>query len=654
MTEKLSFAVENVELIEESNNSQFATLKIDAFASGNNRHSLYVSEDTLRKTAKTILEKPIIWEYSRAKDDATTHSDNQIICGFIPKDSPIEFKELEDSRIMMSIVGKLWVRYAGKMTDIFKRDRSKSVSVEMEVLEENETSNFGIPELLSYCYQGITVLGEMVTPAIKNAKADLIAFASKEQEEYRHAYELEFGRYDSLDMSIPEDIKKNVSKGLSLYKEHNRGGTSVSLASARFVAKNDKITPDKLRHIAKVHKSGKFSNMTKSPPSDSYISYLLYGGKEGGIWALDIFGKLDELDKKQLSYFGEDEVATFPYKSITDAPPSIQKLNGIPLTVSQANEIATQADSIGGEYAWPTAIKSWKSRHHIEEDHWVKNKTKELSETEEFSEPEKEKNMEDEKDLKKPEEDMAASPPEEKDKEEEMATESKEETPPEEKKEETEEMAVDSKKDEDKEEEKESPEKEGDDKEESPTKEEDEEDEEDKEKKEEKMSLDANLDVAAYLAFLESATEANEEMVAKYKTSTGDLNHAMIHQSAFAKMCKMAEDLKKAEEDKDAYMSENEGLKKFKADIEAKQFAFEIESTLKDVVDTMPKDKVDEAREDSKNFSLDNVDAWKNKVRADAFSYSKDKKPSDGITRMALSWTNGDKEKLDLTNGWVK
>jgi hypothetical protein len=51
---------------------------------------------------------------------------------------------------------------------------------------------------------------------------------------------------------------------------------------------------------------------------------------------------------------------------------------------------------------------------------------------------------------------------------------------------------------------------------------------------------------------------------------------------------------------------------------------------------------------------LDNVDAWKNKVRADAFSYSKDKKPSDGITRMALSWVDGNKDKANLTDGWVK
>jgi len=620
LTEKLRFAVENVELIEESNDSQFATLKIDAFASGNNRHSLYVSEDTLRKTAKTILEKPIIWEYSRAKDDATTHSDNQIICGFIPKDSPIEFKELEDSRIMMSIVGKLWVRYAGKMTDIFKRDKSKSVSVEMEVLEENETSNFGIPELLSYCYQGITVLGESVLPAIRNAKADLVAFASKEQEEYLRAYELEFSnKYADIDFTIPKKVKSSAQKSLDTYKEKGNNATSISLAMGRFLAKNEKATIEKLRMMAK------FFNR-KILPDDITLGF--FGGKEGARWCKEIMSAVDEIDSRQLSYFGEDDVITFPYKSIGEINPALKGIDP-PISLAQANAIASQADAIGTDEdknGWAIAISSFKKTHIVKDGKWVK----------------KEKNMEDEKDLKKPEEDMAA-PPE--GKEEEMAAESKDETP--EKKEE--EMAADSKKEEDKEKE---PDKEPEGKEDAPSK-------EDKENKEEKMSLDGNLDVAALLAFLESETEANEEMVAKYKTDTGDLNHAMIHQASFAKMCKMAEDLKKAQEDKDVYMAEKdaqmaefEELKKFKADMEAKQFAFEVESTITEISETMPKDKIDAAREDSKNFSLNNVDAWKNKYKAEAFSYSKDKKPSDGIMRMAIPWVTTDKKSEDA-GGWV-
>ncbi len=629
MTEKLSFAIENVELLEESNNSQFATLKIDAFASGNNRHSLYVSEETLRNTAKTILEKPIIWEYSRAKDDATTHSENQIICGFIPKDTPIEFRKLSDSRIMMSVVGKLWTRYTGRMTEIFKRDRSKSISVEMEVFEENETSSFGIPELLNYCYLGITVLGEFVKPAIEGAKADLISFASKEQEEYQKAYELEFGRYDTIDMTIPESVKKNVNKGLSLYKEYGRGVSSIDLASARFVSKNDKITPDKLRHIAKTHKSNKFFNMTKSPPSPSYINYLLYGGKDGGVWSSEILDKLSELDKKQLSYFGEEDIITFPYDSIDDAPENMKKLDGVPLSLEQINQIAKVADAIGidkEKNGYAIAKDQFKKTHIIKDGKWVK----------------KEKDMEDEKDLKKPEEDMAEAPPEIK--EEEMAVEEKEELK-------TEEMASEVEDEKEAEDENKDQEKDEENKEESL-------DEENKEEnKEEKMSLDENLDLAALMQMLVDETEDNKELVAKYEAGE-EMDYTKLCSAMFAKMSKMVEASKKEKEDKDAYMSEYEALKKFKEDSENKQFAFEIESTIKDISETMPKDKVEEAREDSKNFSLSNIDAWKNKYKALAFTYTKEKKPNDGINRIALPYLIQNNAPEDATkeyakNGWL-
>jgi hypothetical protein len=730
LTEKLSFAVENVELIEESNNSQFATLKIDAFASGNNRHSLYVSEDTLKKTAQTILEKPIIWEYSRAKDDATTHSDNQIICGFIPKDSPIEFRKLEDSRVMMSVIGKLWVRYAGKMTDIFKRDKSKSVSVEMEVLEENETSNFGIPELLSYCYQGITVLGESVLPAIRNAKADLVAFASKEQEEYLRAYELEFSnKYADIDFTIPKKVKLSAQKSLDTYKEKGNNATSISLAMGRFLAKNEKATPEKIRMMCK------FFNR-KILPDDITLGF--FGGKEGAKWCKEIMSAVDEIDNRQLSYFGEDDVITFPYKSIGDINPALKGINP-PISLAQANEIARVADAIGvseEKNGWAIAISQFKKNHKVENGHWVKKESmsEEVDMTEEFAKEDlgkgsaltADKSKEKVSDtawgdvdktalmhkvlgasnykslvhdvyllvedgwedhpsssLKYPVmqlvgdtfvynksglsaalgrakgqgESAVANKVESiqtklglnKTEKEEMSVEDEKDLK--EKEEKTEEMAVKEPEKETPDEEKKEQKEEGENKEETS---EEEAKEEEKETKEEKMSLDENLDISALLAFLEGATEANEEMVAKYKTGTGDFDHGMIHKASLDKMCKMAEDLKKAQEDKDVYMAEFDELKKFKADIEAKQFAFEVESTLKDVVDTMPKDKVDEAREDSKNFSLDNVDAWKNKVRADAFSYSKDRKPNDGIMRMALPWNQGNKDKPDLTHGWVK
>ena len=541
MSEKLSFAIENMELIEEANNSQFATLKIDAFASGKNRHDLFISEDTLRKTATTILQKPIVWAYSRVTDDATGHSEDELPCGFVPHDSPIEFRKLEDGRTMMSVIGKLWTRYSGKMMDIFERDRSKSVSIEMEVFEQDKNEEFGMPEILNFCYMCITVLGEMVRPAIPMAKADLVAFATKEKQDYEKAL-MEFSnKYGSIDMNIPKEIKANANKGLELYKSMGIGGTSVSLAVARHLIKNEIVEMDKIKSIHKFLNSRKGVPKNKNQPDAEYISWLLHGGNNAVEWSRNIVNAINEIDSKQLSYFEVKEELSVDEKEI-------------------------------------------EKKEEMQEEPKVEEVKMELPTTEEMAE-------------EKPEE------------------EKKEESPADEKQE-------------------------------------DEEEKPESEKKE--MSLDSNLDVAAFLAMLAEETEDYQALVAKHQAGE-ELDHAKVYALAYAKMCKMADELKKAKEDGDVYMSANEELKQFKADVEAKQFAFEVESTIAEVSDTMPKEEIEKARENSKNFTLETVGAWKNEIKALAFSLGKDKKVDDGVNRIAMSWVDKkDRNKQDLSKGWVK
>jgi hypothetical protein len=109
---RLSFSVENIQVVDDPNSAQFSKLKIDAFASGENLHNLYVSDDSLKKASKTILEKPIVWIYNKVTQDATTHGENESPVGFIPADSPIEFTVLPDKRTMMTVWGKIWDRYS--------------------------------------------------------------------------------------------------------------------------------------------------------------------------------------------------------------------------------------------------------------------------------------------------------------------------------------------------------------------------------------------------------------------------------------------------------------------------------------------------------------------------------------------------------------
>jgi hypothetical protein len=607
----LNFDVENFEVLENDtediNESQFSTAKIQAFSSDINRHDMSCSEEVLTLTAPTIYNKPILYSIDSMFDDFASHTspDKSLIAGFVVPDSA-EFVKQDDGRTSLVVMAKIWKKYAPKFIDFFKRDSStKKVSVEMELYESEKQEN-GITDMLNFAYSGICILGDLITEASPGANMQVLSFA-KEREEYQEAYQAEFSmKYENIDFTIPESVKESSQKGLALYSKFGRGATSVSLSTAKFLVKNAKVTPDKARIIFKYFSRNKDMDFTESnPPNNSYIKFMLWGGSDGVKWSKELFDKIEEADNKQLAYFSE--TITMPYTKISEINPSLKGIDP-PITLGQANAIAAQADAVGTDEkksGWAIAISSFKKTHTVKDGKWVKKEgTKEkldMTDKKKIEEPEEEEMAEENKPL---EEEMAAK-----------------ETPEEEKKEQ---------------------EKEGEDKEESP----EEETEEEKKEKEEKMSLSANLDLAAMLAMLGGETGDYAEIAQEFSKSPEEADFAKIAMALYDKMCKMAAELDKEKEEKGAYMSKNESLEKFKADSEQKEFDTQVGMTMKEIECDVPTEEMDAMREDSKNFSLADIDNWKNAVRAKAFEFSKNKKkPEDVGFSIANPWLIGSDKK---------
>ena len=470
--EKISFAVENVELIDTKKESNFSILSLDFFASGPNEHHLFVSEEVLEKNSGTIKNCPLVWKYSPITRDATTHDANEVPCGFVPESAQITKRKLDDGRTMLNVACFVWKRFSGKIMEVFERDGEKPISVEMRLFDTAERAD-GMTEMLDYVFEAITVLGNSVRPAIPMARATVLQFS----EEYQNAVKKEFSNFD----------------------------------------------------------------------------------------------------------------VTFPYKTVADMNPALKGIDP-PVSVEQGNKIAKQADAIGSDKGgWGVSISHFKRTHFAKNGKWTKIEKGEDIKTETTKE-----------------EEMSV----EKDKEFEEKEEMTAETPAEKKAENT------------NEEEKESPE----------------EGSQNQEEKKEDMSLDMNLDLSAMLSMLEDETEEYAKMSEEAKG--GKVNYSKLCNAMYTKMCNMKASLEQMSSQCQSYMSENMSLKEFKAQTEAKEYAFEVEKVLNEVSETMPKEKVDEAREDSKNFSIETVDAFKNKVKAVAFSYVKHNKKDDGIVRMGMPFAN--------------
>ena len=92
---------------------------------------------------------------------------------------------------------------------------------------------------------------------------------------------------------------------------------------------------------------------------------------------------------------------------------------------------------------------------------------------------------------------------------------------------------------------------------------------------------------------------------------------------------KMSVKMSKMASDNDTYMSQNKELMAFKKDIEDKQKEFEVATVLNEAKEAgMPSNEVDNCREEASKYSMDTIDAYKNMVKAKAFTYLDQKKES--------------------------
>lgn len=554
------FEVENADIVYESPSSQFATAKIQAFATGTSLHNTTCDIETLKRTAPTIFEKPIIFEYDNRLRDFGSHSDKPIISGFVVPNSA-EYTELPDGRIGLNIFAKIWKRYAPKFIDVFKETgtNKKSVSVEMQINDAEETPD-GLLKLLDFVFESICVLGDYVTPASPDANIQMLSFAKEENDAYKEAYQKEFAmKYDALDFSIPEEVKSNCKKGLDMCKEMSSGGTSVSLAYARYIVKNTHSTPDRVRQAHKYF-SGKHDNETE-------VSYNLWGGSSGKDWVVYMNTQMEDIDGQMVSYF----------------------------------------DLYG-----------------------LNKPDKEEGFTEEESKPENNSEMEENKDMAKTKEEMAAEEAEKK-KAEQMAVEEEKKAhddmmAAEEEKKKAEEMAADESKKKD--------------------------DEEEDKKNKVSMSLNENLDVAALLEILKRETESYRELAGGLNDKINySINAAMgeIAKGAEAKakvvtdamisyMDSTSKKLSEFAKANELYMEENKSLKEFKDKVEAERKNYEVSSVLKEASEAgMPDAELEACRAEAAEFSLENIDSYKNMVKAKAFKYfGKKTDVNSNITKIGM------------------
>ena len=136
--------------------------------------------------------------------------------GFIPHDAPMEIVyNSDDGRNHLHTYGVIWKNYSSQLLDYMEKNNNElSVSMEIEVLD-SITANDGSEIIKDFVFNGITILGKDVPPAMENAKIQKVFSMEDIKSELKemmkmYAIEMEGGENMDKDKVVEPEVKEEV------------------------------------------------------------------------------------------------------------------------------------------------------------------------------------------------------------------------------------------------------------------------------------------------------------------------------------------------------------------------------------------------------------------------------------------------------------
>ncbi len=213
MENKISFAVEGFNVIDDYSDAQLAIVEVYVCHDGNNLHNMPISLKTLKAAKKTLKNKFLVAGYDG--EDFEGHEPDEVIVGFFPESSKMSFKEKDGKTYLVAqaIMSKVYATWA---YDIFVEENERAVSMEITVLDTEETDD-GLTAITKFVFNGVTLLGKSHLPACEGSDASIIKF-SKE-----NALEI----YNSKCFKSSDKIKKDFVNAMNLAENSGKEGTET-------------------------------------------------------------------------------------------------------------------------------------------------------------------------------------------------------------------------------------------------------------------------------------------------------------------------------------------------------------------------------------------------------------------------------------------
>ena len=198
--------------------------------------------------ANSVYDIPLVCRYNGFTDDFMSHEADETPIGFIKETSPtysnpIVFEKHTDGRTFLVIKALIWKKYAKDAVRVFKNSEGKkAVSVEITITKGEEID--GKVRVDEFVLDGITVLGDFVKPAVKDARIQ-VEFA-QDKTDYLNGLRFadttkETGEQDMADENkMPQDGQVNCADNI----DKSEGCKNMSTADTDCYACNDKMADD--------------------------------------------------------------------------------------------------------------------------------------------------------------------------------------------------------------------------------------------------------------------------------------------------------------------------------------------------------------------------------------------------------------------------
>ena len=169
--------------LEDFSDEEFAIAKMGFLSTKPNSHGLIISEEVLKQSAPSVLNKWVVADM--VNGEPSTHTENERIVGRIPQEQDIEFIRDKDGYLRAYVDTVISKIYAKDFCDVFNDyNNSRAVSVEMKVLSDNDDENL----VDAFNIVGVTVLGYNIKPSCPDSDIVFTRFSEQDADKFFYSH----------------------------------------------------------------------------------------------------------------------------------------------------------------------------------------------------------------------------------------------------------------------------------------------------------------------------------------------------------------------------------------------------------------------------------------------------------------------------------